>query len=262
MNEVARLLAEAKRQLRRRGLGYRDVAAALGLSEASVKRLFGNGRFTLDRLAGLAELLGLSLAELAQAAAANEPRVRALSPAQEAALVADSKRLLVAVCALNHWTLADMVAGYRLGTAECIGHLLHLERLRLIELLPGNRIRIVVARDFDWLPDGPIRSHFRASGQDDFLNGRFAAPDEAILFLHGMLDATAMRQLHEELDRLRRRFAEWHEAALATPFRHRHGTGLLLAVREWEPPAFAALRRTADDPPRPGQAAVGKERTG
>jgi transcriptional regulator with XRE-family HTH domain len=243
MDQATRLLAAAKRQLRRRGLTYRDVAEALDLSEASVKRLFANGRFTLDRLARLAELLGLTLAELAQEAMALESRLRELNPAQEAALVADPRRLLVAVCALNHWTLAELVATYRIDEAEAIRQLLHLERLRLIDLLPGNRIRIVVARDFDWLPDGPIRRFFRDRGQDDFLSGDFTGPGDEMLFVHGMLTEDGVRQVRAELARLRERFADLHERALSSPFRERQGTGLMLAIRGWEPRDFAALRR-------------------
>jgi hypothetical protein len=48
--------------------------------------------------------------------------------------------------------------------------------MRILDLLPGNRVRLNVARDFDWLPDGPFHRFFRAQGQDDFLAGGSAAP--------------------------------------------------------------------------------------
>src|SRR5262245_36000732 len=113
MSEQARIVTELKRELRARGLTYRHVAAALKLSEASVKRLFSTGRFTLDRLARIATFLDLTLAELTQGAAASEPRLRQLTLAQETELVSDHKLLLVAVLALNHWRLNDMVTAYR-----------------------------------------------------------------------------------------------------------------------------------------------------
>lgn len=252
MNDVARLLAAAKRQLRRRGLTYRDVAQALELSEASVKRLFGNGRFTLDRLARLAELLGLSLAELAQEAETGAARVRELTERQEQALVADTKLILVAVCALNQWTPAEIVAAYRVDEAECIARLLHLERLRLIDLLPGNRIRIVVARDFDWLPDGPIRRYFRGRGQDDFLDCPYTGANETLVFSHGMLTEAGMARLRAEFLAVRERFARLHEEALAAPFEARQGCGLMMAMRPWEPADFAALRRAPVRRPESG----------
>ena len=75
MAEAARLIATIKNELKSQGLTYRDVARALRLSEASVKRMFASGRFAIDRLIDLGGLLGLTLAELAHMAAADVPRV-------------------------------------------------------------------------------------------------------------------------------------------------------------------------------------------
>ena len=243
MSEVTQLLTTIKRQLKVQGKTYRDVAAALGLSEASVKRLLTSDSFGVDRLVEISNLLGFTLAELAQEAALTGTRLHTLSEAQEKELVSDTKLLLVAVCALNHWTVADILAVYRLTEAECVQKLLHLDRLHLIALMPGNRIRLNVARDFDWLPDGPIRRYFRTQGLADFLDGAFDRPDETLAFTHGMLTESALAAMQVEVRRLRARFAELHEESLAAPLPKRRGSGLLLALREWEPAGFTALRR-------------------
>jgi len=244
MSEISVLVSTAKKLLRARGLAYRDVAKALKVSEPSVKRMFALERFTLERLAQIAALLDLTVAELAQAAADNRPRIRTLSPEQEATLAADTKLLLVAVCALNHWEAADIVAAYRLSQAECIQKLLQLDRMRMIELLPGNRIRLMIARDFDWLPNGLIWRFFREQGQDDFLDSPFTATGESMAFVHGMFTEAAFAQLQPEMQRLRRRFSELHEESLSAPLAERSGASLLLATRRsWEPPAFARLRK-------------------
>lgn len=243
MTELQHLLATLKRQLRARGLSYRDVAAALDLSEPSVKRLFSSGRITLERLAAVCELLDLSLAELTSEAAASAPRLQKLSIDQERELVSDPKLLLVAVCALNHWTAADIVAHYHLDQIACLQYLLRLDRLRLIDLLPGNRIRLNIARDFDWLLDGPIQCYFREHGQDNFLTDPFERAGESLFFLHGMLTPGAAAQFQSQLRQLRQRFASLHDESLHAPIGERHGMGLLLAVREWEAPDFVALRR-------------------
>lgn len=243
MNEVDRLIATLKRQLKAQGLTYRQLADKLGLSEPSVKRLFASGRFSVDRLVDIAGILGFTLAELASEAAAGEGRLRTLSEVQEGELVADDKLLLIAVCVLNHWRIDDITRIYALTPAQVVGRLARLDRLRLIDLLPGNRIRLNVARDFDWLPDGPIRRFFLRHGMDDFLASRFAGNDEVLAFSHGMLTDAAIAKLQAELRRLRQRFAELHEESLAAPLTKRRGTGLLLAMREWEIAAFTRLRR-------------------
>lgn len=242
MAEIEQLVSTLKRQLRKQGKTYKEVAAELNLSEPSVKRLFASGKFGLDRLVQIANFLGFTLAELAQEAVANAQRLHNLSLAQEKELVSDTKLLLVAACALNHWTFNDIVGTYRLTQAECLKKLLHLDRLRLISLMPGNRIRLNVARDFDWIAHGPIKQYFREQGLHDFLDGTFTDDDEAMIFSHGMLTEAAIAKIQVEIRQLRQRFAELHEESLASPLPKRRGTGLLMALREWEPSEFTKLR--------------------
>jgi transcriptional regulator with XRE-family HTH domain len=243
MSEISQLVTTLKKQLKLQGKTYRDLAAALGLSEQSVKRMFASQNFAADRLVQVCNFLGFTLAELAQEAVDHERHLRTLSEAQEKELVSDTKLLLVAACALNHWTLKDILNAYRLTEAKCLQYLLRLDRLRLISLLPGNRIRLNVSRDFEWIPNGPIKQYFTREGLHDFLDSAFAQDDEAQSFAHGMLTEAAIVKMKSELKVLRRKFAELHEESLASPLSKRRGCGLLLAMREWEPEEFTRLRR-------------------
>ena len=243
MNEISQLVRTLKRRLKIQGMTYRDLAQTLKLSEASVKRLFASERFSLERLVEIAHLLGYTLAELTQEAAIVENRLHTLTAAQEKELTSDAKLLLVAVCALNQWEVRDIVARYRITEAECIQRLVRLDRLRLITLLPGNRIRLNVARDFDWLPNGPIRAYFRSQGMSDFLASEFSGSEEVMAFSHAMLTDAAVAKMQAEMRKLRQKFAELHEESLSAPLPKRHGTGMLIAMREWEIGAFGELRR-------------------
>ncbi len=244
LTEAKQIVATLKRLLKSQGMTYRDVARQLKLSEPSVKRLFSSGRFTVDRLVEISNLLGYTLAELSQEAIVGRDVLRVLTEKQEQELVSDAKLLIVAVCALNHWTLAEITSQYRITEHECLKHLLHLDKLGIIDLLPNNRIRLNVARNFDWRPMGPIRRYFQEHQLSHFLKSEFAGPDETMAFVHGMLTEQAMAQLHDELHRLRQRMADLHQDSLAAPLSRRHGVGLLLALRGWEPADFAKLRRT------------------
>jgi transcriptional regulator with XRE-family HTH domain len=250
MNEVSRTIATVKRQLKARGLTYRDVASALGLSEASIKRVFARESFTVERLAQIAHLLGFTLAELLAESASEVPKLSVLTSEQEARLVGDEKMLLVAVCALNRWTAAEISSEYRLTRAEVVKHLLVLDRMGVIELLPGDRIRPLVARDFDWLPDGPIRRYFMDRALADFLASHFGEANETLEFAQGLVTESGLAQLRQELRRLRARMAALHEESTAAPLEQRRGIGLMLALRRWEPESFKRVRRTPGVQPR------------
>ena len=121
--------------------------------------------------------------------------------------------------------------------------LVKLDRLRLIALLPGNRIRLNIARDFDWRPKGPIRMYFQSQGLNDFMKSDFSQDDEVMAFSHAMLTESASAKMQTEIRKLRLKFSELHEESLAAPLAKRRGTGMLLALREWEIATFTKLRR-------------------
>ncbi|WP_018605191.1 helix-turn-helix domain-containing protein [Uliginosibacterium gangwonense] len=246
MSEIDQLLTTLRRHLKAQGLTYRDLAARLGVSEQCVKRMFATQRFTLDRLMEISRILGFTLAELTLEASAREALLHTLSAEQERQLIANDKLLLVAVCMLNQWEVADIVKTYQISESECIENLLKLDRLRLLNLLPGNRVRLNVARDFDWLPGGPIRRFFQNEGLPDFVADDFSRPTEMMTFTYAMLTDAAVEKMQIEMRRLRQKLAELHEESQQSPRSKRHGTGLLVAMREWELGIFSALRRQVE----------------
>jgi transcriptional regulator with XRE-family HTH domain len=241
--EIVQLITTIKRQLKARGLTYKDVGRALRLSEASVKRVFASERFTVTRLAQVSQLLGFTLAELLQESSSSVPPLDTLTREQESQLTADPMLLLVAVCSLNHWSLTDITHVYDVPRAEAVKRLRILDRMGIIELLPGERIRRRAKRDFDWIPDGPIRRYFSKQGLDDFLAGPFDPAHELLDFAHGMLTASAQAELKLELRRLRAKLVSLHDQSIPAPLSEKDGVGLLLALRQWEPVAFRRLRR-------------------
>jgi transcriptional regulator with XRE-family HTH domain len=243
MDEATKLIDWIKAELKRQGKTYADVAKELKLSEANVKRMFAVKRLSLERLVELTNCLGLSITEVVQEASLGVTRVHGLNLQQEQELVTDPKLLLVAVCSLNHWTAQEIGGVYALSETELIQRLVKLDRLGVIDLLPGSRIRLKTARDFDWLPNGPIHKYFRKFGQQSFLDSAFSAGSETFQFSHGMLTDAAMDKLKSEMRKLKERFAELHQESLSSPLHKRRGVGILLASREWELEVFSELRR-------------------
>src|SRR5690606_19769164 len=141
MTGVAEITDALKRCLKARGMTYARLAAALGLSEASVKRLFSGGGFTLRRVEQICRVLEIDLFELARLARSDAAAVTELTVAQEQALAADPRLLLVFHLVLGGWRLDEIVGQYSLARAECVKLLLALDALRLIDLGPGNEVR-------------------------------------------------------------------------------------------------------------------------
>ena len=64
LNQTQDILKSLKKCLRAKGLGYRDLAEALDLSESSVKRIFSKQSFTLERLEEVCRFLDMSIYDL------------------------------------------------------------------------------------------------------------------------------------------------------------------------------------------------------
>ena len=161
MAQTRELIKTLKSALKAQGKTYADVAVELGLTEASVKRLFSTQRFSLDRLDRVCHLLDMEISDLVQLMNEQQQRLQQLSIEQEKEITADVKLTLVAVCVLNRWTMNDILSYYHISENECVRQLAKLDRLKVIELLPGNRIRLLVAPNFSWRENGPIQLFFQ-----------------------------------------------------------------------------------------------------
>jgi len=244
MSQAAALVEALKRTLKARKITYGQVAQGLRMSEASVKRMFSRTHFTLERLERICELASTTLSELAREVDSVASHVAQLSPEQEKEIVRDRKLFLVAVCVLNQLTLEQIVDIYNVSKTECIQLLLKLERIKFLELLPNNQVRLRVARTFTWRPDGPIHQFFRARAQNEYFRSRFDGADEILLLVNGMLSQASVQGMLARLKRLANEFSEGHNSDAVLPVGERRPISLILAMRPWELDEFHALRRS------------------
>jgi transcriptional regulator with XRE-family HTH domain len=231
-----------KAHLKARGMTYADVARALELSEATVKRIFALKNCSIERLDSLCELVQVDLAELARGMPRQSRLVNRLTQAQEEELMSDPALLLVAVCALHQMRAEEMVETYKLSDAQCLELLLRLERIGILELHEKNRIRLRISRTFSWIPDGPIMRYVK-SQMPHFFDHAFGAAGELMRMISVRVSAEAQVALLHQVEQLAREYAEQHNADARLPLHQREPVSVLLAVRSWEPALFKALRR-------------------
>jgi len=240
------LIDVLKRELKAREITYADVAEQLDLSEASVKRMFSTKDFMLSRLDDICEFAGIEFADLARAVEQRDTLLSQLSLEQEKELAGDVKLMLVAVATIHHLNYEQIHEAYTFTEAELVQLLARLDKLKIIELQPNNRIRPLVARAFTWLPQGPIQQFFYAQAQADFFRSRFDGEGEALLFSSGRLSKAAAKQLADRLKRTAQEFRDAHHEDLKLPMGERPVMSILLALRQWELPTFRELRRKGD----------------
>lgn len=243
MQQTEQLLATLKQQLRQQGLTYRDVAAHLDLSEASVKRLFSDGSFSLSRLESTCELAGLDITTLVEICRDSRGRIEALSREKEQEIADDIVLLLIAISVINGFSYRDLIATYDIDEYTCVRKLARLDQLKLLDLLPGNRIRLRVSPNFQWLRNGPIQRYFQSRVQQEFFNSQFHKDTEKLLVFNGLLSTTSNAKLQDLMERMCEEFNHLMKEDAQLPLQQRKGNTLVLALRQWQYPLFLQYMR-------------------
>ncbi len=234
MAQTRELIKSLKTALKAHGKTYADVAQELGLTEASVKRLFSKHSFSLSRLDQVCHMLDMEITDLVQLMNEQQQRLQQLTIEQEKEITCNVTLTLVAVCVLNRWTMDDILSYYHISETECVRHLARLDRLKVIELLPKNRIRLLVAPNFSWRENGPIQLFFQKKISQEFFNTRFSRDDECLIVLNGMFSSQSNAELQRKLKRLAREFDLLNNDDAALDLADRNGTTLVLAMRGWQ----------------------------
>lgn len=243
MARSAKLIETLKTQLRAKGLNYRDLAKHLSLSESAVKQMFSAGNFSLSRMDAICEILHIELTDLAQLAEASEKRIDQLSLENERALIADMKLLLAAYAAANHWRFDEIMGRYQFTETELTRYLVKLDRMKMIELQAGNRMKLLISSNFSWHTNGPIEQFFRKQVQTRFLDSSFSEDGDLRLVKNGEITLKSRIQLAERLSAIGDYFDELGHNERNLRKDARDGTSMVLAIRKWEFLAFKELER-------------------
>ena len=243
MATSARIIDTLKQQLKARGYTYKRLADGLELSESAVKHMFSSGNFSLKRLDEVCAVLELDISDLVSISESQDPRIEQLSAEHEEEIVTDIRLLLVTYCLINYWSFDEIIDRYDVSAAEGMAYLRRLDRMGVIELQPGDRVRLLVANNFRWRKNGAIEQFFRSRVQTEFFKHHFQDDDSIRIVKNGMLTRKSQLQLIEKLKAMGELFDDttWDERKLSAT--ERHGTTMVLAIRHWFFEGFRDLER-------------------
>jgi DNA-binding Xre family transcriptional regulator len=244
MSECAQIITVLKRSLKARGTTYRDLAKAVGLSEASIKRIFAEETFSLARLEQICAALGLSIAEVARMAAQQTtPGGQQLTMEQEQALASESRLLACFHLLLNGRQPAAIARELHLTERELRRLLVKLDTAKLIELQPKLKARLRTSNVISWRSDGPVRRLYEQQVKTEFLQAEFTGRNELINFGSAELSEASAKILTRKAELLARDFAELAALDAGVPDKEKRSMGLLLAIRPWVFSIYDGLTR-------------------
>ncbi len=242
--ETNSLLQALKRELRRQNITYKAIASKLDLSETSIKRIFSGKNITLERLESLCQIAQTDIAGLVKLAEQDRENSDQLSCDQEQAIIADIRLVLVLVCIVNHWQFHEILEKYDFKETELFRYFAQLDKLNIIELLPANRYRLKLSRQFSWQASGPIQKFFTESVLQEFLKPSLDDSSNHLKFVWGMLTPESANELNRRIQRIVEEFLKMAEFDTRTSVHKKMTSSLLVLFREdWEPVEFKCRQK-------------------
>lgn len=247
MNETERLFDTLKRCLRSKGVTYGGLARKLNLSESSVKRLFAKGSFSVERLERVCRAIDMSIADLVRMAAG---QATAPAPDKDFTLTLEQERILAgnpSLLAFFYLLLnghQPEVVAERLGLSKraVANFLSRLVACGLCHAGKGRQVNLNARLPIAWRPDGPVRVLYERQVRSEFLQGEFAAKNEALNFHSAELSPASVRILMRKMERLSADFADLALLDVGLPSREKMSVAMLLATRPWVFSMFSAYR--------------------
>lgn len=243
MSQLTDVCESLKALLKQQHITYKALAEELKMSEANIKRMFSLNQFTLARLEQICTVLNISLSDLFLLVEKQKKKISQLSPEQELELVSDVKLILVAACVRDGWSFDEIITHYQIDEFACIQLLAKLDRLKMIELLPNNQYKVLIAQDFQWIPHGPLEQFMTKDGIATFISTPFTEENSFRFYIRGTYSQTSIDIIKRKLNQLKKEVAQLNQEDATLPLENRQHIGLLLAMRPWELPHFKKLRR-------------------
>ncbi len=234
MYKVEQILNTLKKIFKNKGIQYKDLAKKLGISEAALKRAFSEKKFSFERIMQICDIIEMDLSQVSRMALSEEAVLKNVLSIQQEILLADNPRLLTLFyLLLNGWTVNQFISHYHFSLPETIKMLITLEKNKLINLLPNNKVKLVTARNIIWHKNGPVRAKFEHMLKQELLQSSFDQENERLHLVSGELSALSIALITKKSDEFLRYYQDLVEADLSTPTNQKHSYAMMLAMRPW-----------------------------
>ena len=174
MANLSRIMDTLKHALKNNGKTYKDLGKQLDLSESSVKRLFSTKKITMERVEEICDFVNISIFDLIHLTESRRAAVtRKTTLEQENILASDDDLFMVFYLLLSRWSAEDIMEHFSFDQVIIQRFLLQLDKAGLLELYPGNKVKMLIRKSVQWIPDGPIETTYKAKILDEFLDYDF-----------------------------------------------------------------------------------------
>lgn len=149
-----------KRRLKEKKMSYADLSRQLKVSEVTVKRWMSNQEPRLSDLEKIGKALGFSVRSPISFQSLRTPMEQTYTLEQEKYFVAKPSAALLFLKLLVGHTFEEALSSSRLSKKQAFTYLKEMEKLGILEQLPGDTVLVKLKGPFKWIQDGPMMTHY------------------------------------------------------------------------------------------------------
>ncbi|MCX6116485.1 MAG: helix-turn-helix transcriptional regulator [Proteobacteria bacterium] len=199
MSQVKDMLELLKRRMKGKGVTYQDLGVRLGVAESTIKRWFSTGSFDVSRLDQIAEIIEMDISELFTFSRKKDLQSY-FNDEQELELSLRDDLLTVLYLSLSGKNFPEILNDFEITEQDLTKLLLKLDRLKLIELHPGQKIIPLVRSNTRWLPNGPLSQKYGSFIRQDYMNSDFSGQYEKFWLLSGKISQSSLKVFSRKFD--------------------------------------------------------------
>lgn len=244
MSQVDQFLSALKRAIKAKGLTYKDLQKIMNLSESSVKRILSDKSLSLERIEKICEQCDILFSEVCRLADfTNDQGPARMTPDQEIGLSKNPRLLHLFLLINDGYSLKKIIKDYQIQDPELTQLLIQLDRLKLIELHPKNRIKLLFpSTGLFFSRDGVIGKALFAQVQNQFLNHDFRQAQDFLRFTQIHFTLETFNKFKKKLEKITNEALE--DSQFLAQQKESFGTsGFLFAVRDWKYSSLDSIKK-------------------
>lgn len=202
MGQKSQLILGLKKILKTKDINYLELSKKIGMSHSNMRRMFSAEHMNLDHLDEICKALDVSFKDLCQAMEEEVRPVGQFSLEQEKALAKNQELFSLFYILATGLTLQEVIHRHHFEKRPLELLLLKLDKLGLIELHAGNRVKCLHGTDIKWNAGGPLEQKYKDQARREFWNADFEGSDERSSHLYSKLGPYSMAVVKRKFDRL------------------------------------------------------------
>jgi DNA-binding Xre family transcriptional regulator len=208
--EFAQVVRSLKTAIKAKGFTYKKLAKKIGMSEAGLKRLLNAPDCSLQRILKICGAIDISLEDLIGITDSIEQETQTFTSAQ-VDLFNKSIEHLKYYYKLRVERLRPEEIREQMGLSQARNQkiLFELDKVNLIELLPGNKIGDLGRRDVRWKKVGPAMAELKQAFTEDLMRYFRRGGEEGYYPVYHLQMSDRLREeLYHDLDLLIEKYSK------------------------------------------------------